>query len=118
MQATWRAGRRCLALASGPQRCALQGTNSEINNTPEHAAGDVESWTEQFGADQWATEFARAAGGAAGAAGPRTRQEGYQFAADNPYLQDADSFAKVSAFAARASVVGRLHQAMQCSANT
>ncbi len=60
------------------------------------AAGDVENWAEHLGGDQWATEFARTAGGAAGAAGPRTRQEGYQFAADNPYMDDADSFAKVS----------------------
>jgi hypothetical protein len=59
-------------------------------------AGDVESWAEQFSGDQWASEFARAAGTAAGWGGPRTRQEGYQFAADNPYMDDADSFAKVS----------------------
>lgn len=55
-------------------------------------AGDVESWADQFGGDQWASEFARTAGSAAG---PRTRQEGYQFAANNPYMDDADSFAKV-----------------------
>ena len=54
----------------------------------------MENWAENFSADQWATEFARAAGGAAGASAPRTRQEGYQFAADNPYLDDVDSFAK------------------------
>ena len=60
-------------------------------------AGDVENWAEQFRGDQWASEFARAAGTAAGVSGPRTRQEGYQFAADNPYTDDADSFAKVSA---------------------
>lgn len=29
------------------------------------------------------------------AAPPRSRQEGYQFAADNPYAADPDSYAKV-----------------------
>ena len=72
-------------------------------------AGDVENWAEQFSGDQWASEFARAAGTAAGVGGPRTRQEGYQFAADNPYTDDADSFAKVSAD--RIAVSGGLQHA-------
>lgn len=65
----------------------------------------MESWAEQFGGDQWATEFARATGSAAGTAGPRTRQEGYQFAADNPYMDDTDSFAKV-----RSKVLNHLNE--------
>lgn len=82
--------------APTPPTC-LQGLN-EDNRTYGFRClvGDVESWAEQFSGDQWASEFARAAGSAAGVGGPRTRQEGYQFAADNPYMDDAESFAKVS----------------------
>ena len=65
---------------------------------PRCRAGDATNWAEQYNAtaEDWMNEYGQEGSGAEWTAHqPRTRQQGYMFAPDNPFLDDTDSFAKV-----------------------
>lgn len=66
------------------------------------SAGDAANWGEQFNAEAgaWIDEYGRETSGNLELFGaelqqPRTRQEGYVFAVDNPFMEDAASFGTV-----------------------
>lgn len=78
------------------RQSVAEGVEGWADQIGRDVAADVGSWADQFDTGDWSSEFTEAAASAAQAGLPsnRTRQEGYQFAAENPYTDDADSFAK------------------------